>query len=187
MDSKAIYFWRESDNKTGWLSQWYYCPFTDDEDPNIIYDTAEHYMMYHKAMLFNDSDVAAQVLTAKHPRQVKALGRAVSNFDEQIWEENRDSIVLQGNILKFTRAVTEEGFRLATTSKPDGVPFIRGSLKEMLVETGDRELVEASPYDRIWGVGFKPEDAAANRPSWGLNLLGKALMSVREQLRNSTN
>ncbi|TQV93848.1 protein T24A6.7 [Cordyceps javanica] len=177
---EGVYFWRESDPELGWLSQWYYCPFRDDEHPEIIYPTAEHYMMYQKAILFDDNDVGKQILAANHPRKVKALGRKVKGFSDKKWESNRGMIVRKGNILKFTNAVTEEGFRKGTTKD---APPIEGSLKEMLLATGTRELVEASPLDRIWGVGYSPTNAPANRATWGKNLLGKALMEVREALR----
>ena len=139
-------------------------------------------MMYQKAMLFGDAEVAAEILVAEHPRTVKGLGRKVRNFDEKKWVKARDAIVCKGNLLKFTTAVTEEGFRKGTSSKAEDIPLIEGSLKEMLIATGDKEIVEASPYDRIWGVGFTAKDADQNRKRWGLNLLGKALMQVREEL-----
>ncbi|KAJ3476131.1 hypothetical protein NLG97_g9222 [Lecanicillium saksenae] len=178
--SEGVYFWREIDPELGWLSQWYYCPFRDDEEPDRIYPTAEHYMMYQKAILFDDKEVGEEILAADHPRKVKALGRKVKNFSDKKWEHNREKIVRKGNILKFTNAVTEEGFGKGTTE--DCSP-IEGSLKEMLLATGDKELVEASPLDRIWGVGFGPKNAPAKRDKWGKNLLGKALMEVRETLR----
>ncbi|PON27631.1 hypothetical protein TGAM01_v203398 [Trichoderma gamsii] len=183
--SQPIYFWRESDSHTGWLSQWYYFPFKDDKDPEVVYDTAEHYMMYQKAILFNDHITAAQIIQPSlHPRKIKALGRQVANFSEATWNANREAIVRRGNYLKFTNAVTEEGFCLGTSS--DGIPLIKGSLRVTLLGTGERELVEASPFDRIWGVGFKPADAGANRRRWGLNLLGKALMDVRAMFREES-
>ncbi|KAG8412353.1 hypothetical protein J3458_014537 [Metarhizium acridum] len=178
-----VYFWRDADTETGWLSQWYYCPFTDDKNPEIVYDTAEHYMMYHKALLFNDQAVADQVLSAGHPRDAKALGRQVQNFSDETWKKHRTAIVRQGNLLKFTGAVTEKGFRKGTG---DDAPPIDGSLREMLLATGTREIVEASPYDKTWGIGCLAADAERRRAYWGLNLLGKALMEVRWLLREQT-
>ncbi|KND87557.1 Uncharacterized protein TOPH_07832 [Tolypocladium ophioglossoides CBS 100239] len=175
-----LYFWRETDPATGWLSQWYYCPFRDDEDPSRVYDTAEHYMMYHKAMLFNDAAVAAKVLTAGHPRNVKALGRKVANFSEPTWTQHREAIVRRGNALKFTAAVAEDGLRMGSGR---GAPLLDGSLREMLLRTGEREIVEASPYDAIWGIGFTEKAAEGTRAQWGQNLLGRALMEVRKTLR----
>lgn len=89
---------------------------------------------------------------------MKELGRRVRNFEEEKWTAQREVIVRNGTMLKFTNAVTEEGFRKATRAKND-TPLIEDSLKEMLLATGDRLIVEASPYDRIWGVGFGPENA----------------------------
>lgn len=141
-------------------------------------------MMYQKAMLFNDAPVAQDILAASHPRDVKALGRLVANFDDKTWNAHRERIVREGNVLKFTNAVTEEGFRKGTSADEERCAPIEGSLKEMLLATGDREIVEASPRDRIWGVGFGPVNAPKNRSRWGLNLLGKALMEAREILRD---
>ncbi|KAI8164909.1 hypothetical protein K4K49_012158 [Colletotrichum sp. SAR 10_70] len=165
METTPIYFWRETGH-AGYLSQWWMDhPFTlesPDSSP-ITFKTAEHYMMYGKAMLFNDPKVALTILKADHPRKVKALGRKVSGFDEAIWNENRERIVREGSLLKFR-------------SSPE--------LKEKLLGTGERELVEASPMDRIWGIGYSPEKApASDRSRWGLNLLGKVLMEVRAHLR----
>jgi predicted NAD-dependent protein-ADP-ribosyltransferase YbiA (DUF1768 family) len=140
-------------------------------------------MMYHKALLFNDQAVADEILSAGHPRYVKALGRKVENFDEAVWKKHRVAIVRQGNLLKFTTAVTEDGFRKGTG---DHAPLLEGSLRAMLLATGAREIVEASPYDDIWGIGFKEADAERRRSHWGLNLLGRALVEVREMLGRQT-
>lgn len=140
-------------------------------------------MMYHKAMLFKDQEVADQALAAGHPRNVKALGRMVKNFSEETWTEHREDIVRRGNLLKFTNAVTEEGFRKGSGKV---APLLEGSLRDMLLATGDREIVEASPYDNIWGIGFKAADADHVRAQWGTNLLGKALMEVRRNLREKS-
>jgi len=103
------------------------------------------------------------------PAVQKALGRQVSGFDEGVWKANRERIVEEGNWWKFVNG-TGAGEE------------VKG-LKERLMETGERELVEASPRDRIWGIGFGRNNAEANRARWGLNLLGKALVLVRERLR----
>ncbi|KAL7936374.1 DUF1768 domain-containing protein [Trichoderma chlorosporum] len=180
-EAQPVYFWRETDPRTGWLSQWYYCPFKDDKNPPNVYETAEHYMMYQKAILFNDQASAKEILKrGLHPRKIKALGRKVSNFNEDTWNANREAIVRRGNYFKFTNAVAENGFCLGATG---GEPLVGGSLKATLLATGERELVEASPFDAIWGVGYKEADAEACREHWGLNLLGKALMEVRDMLK----
>ncbi|KAL1841589.1 hypothetical protein VTJ49DRAFT_6899 [Mycothermus thermophilus] len=177
--SSPVYFWRDADPLTGYLSQWYPCAFTDDEDPSIVYRTAEHYMMYHKALLFSDTATAQEILTAnQHPRKVKELGRTVGNFSEETWNAHREEIVRKGNLLKFTRPANPD----------DGTWTVAAAggknLRELLLETGDREIVEASPYDRIWGIGFVAGKAEGERERWGLNLLGKALMEVRAELRD---
>ncbi|KAF9871384.1 hypothetical protein CkaCkLH20_11031 [Colletotrichum karsti] len=170
MYTTPIYFWRET-GQGGYLSQWWHAdPFKSASSPDsspITFKTAEHYMMHGKAVLFNDFEIALDILKADHPRKVKALGRKVANFDEKIWNENRERIVLEGSLLKFR-------------SSPE--------LRAQLLATGDRELVEASPMDRIWGIGFSPQKApASDRSRWGLNLLGKILMKVRAQLRDEEN
>jgi len=132
-----------------------------DGEANVTYPTAEHYMMYHKALLFNDGDVAAQILAATTPDEVKALGRQVKDFDEEIWEENRYRIVKEGNILKFTQ---------------------HSDLREKLIATKGKMLAEASPRDRIWGIGYGAKNALANKERWGLNLLGQVLVEVRGEL-----
>ncbi|KIM29083.1 hypothetical protein M408DRAFT_329098 [Serendipita vermifera MAFF 305830] len=119
-------------------------------------------MMYHKAILFDDLGIAEQVLTAPHPADVKKLGQRVQNFNDQKWNANRSEIVRRGNFLKFTQ-------------NPELAAF--------LLSTGDKILVEASPFDRIWGIGYTEENAMANKDNWGLNLLGDALMEVRKQLQ----
>lgn len=141
-------------------------------------------MMYHKAQLFSDATTAAQILSARHPRQVKALGRRVANFDEAAWAAAREAIVRRGNLLKFTRPVVK------VQDDNDEEAAARGGgksrLRERLLATGERELVEASPTDRIWGIGFGEARARAGtvgRERWGLNLLGKVLMEVRGLLR----
>ncbi|KAF6842242.1 hypothetical protein CMUS01_03307 [Colletotrichum musicola] len=165
--STPIYFWRET-GPEGYLSQWWTShPFTSHasspSSPPMTFKTAEHYMMHAKALLFSDPEVALDILKASHPRQVKSLGRRVRNFEEEQWNEERERIVREGNLLKF-RASDE--------------------LRQKLLDTGERELVEASPMDRIWGIGFSPERApGSDRRRWGLNLLGKVLMEVRAVLR----
>lgn len=154
------------------MSQWYAYEMRDGSDSANVYPTAEHYMMYQKAKLFGDDKVAGEVLAGSglHPRKIKTLGRMVVGFDETTWVAERERIVQEGTWLKMTRPAH------------DG----QVNLGELLLATGDRELVEASPYDQVWGVGFRAKDAERNRERWGLNLLGKALMAVRERLREDS-
>ena len=135
-------------------------------------------MMYQKALLFSDPDAASKILSATHPREVKHLGRHVSNFSEPLWLAQREAIVRRGNLLKFTCPVDREDGRWVVRDGRD--------LKAALLGTGERELVEASPTDRIWGIGFGEARAGeVGRQKWGLNLLGKALMVVRGELREA--
>jgi len=138
-------------------------------------------MMYQKALLFSDHTTGAKILAASHPRQVKSLGRQVTPFDEQVWQAQREEIVRRGTIYKFTRAVSEDGLRCGVNSEAPLVAPL--TLKGLLMATGEREIVETSPMDRIWGVGFGAVKAEANRHRWGKNLLGKVLMGVREEFR----
>jgi len=143
------------------FSQWF--PF-DFQENGISYKTAEHYMMAGKAKLFNDNETFEQILKAETPNQAKSLGRKVKNFDVQLWNDHKYEIVKQGNLLKFSQ---HEKF------------------KEFLLSTNDKILVEASPYDTIWGIGMLETNPKAENPSqWnGENLLGFALMEVRDKLR----
>ncbi|KAL1875410.1 hypothetical protein Daus18300_003149 [Diaporthe australafricana] len=168
-DDGPIYFWRETEEPYGWMSQWYAYQMEEGSDGVIVYPTAEHYMMYHKAKLFKDDKIADEVLAGKnlHPRKIKTLGRRVTGFDETTWVAERERIVEEGTWLKMMKPASDK----------------QQNLGELLLDTGDRELVEASPFDRVWGVGFRAKDAENNREHWGLNLLGKALMAVRERLR----
>jgi ribA/ribD-fused uncharacterized protein len=120
-------------------------------------------MMAQKARLFADDDGLAAVLAARSPGAAKAAGRKVRGFDEVRWAQARYSIVVVGNLAKFTQ---------------------HADLREFLTATGRKVLVEASPLDRIWGIGMAATNPAAHRPSaWrGANLLGFALMDVRDQL-----
>jgi len=139
--------------------------------------------MHYKALIFNDHAAAAAALQASSPRAAKAIGRQVKNFSSTIWEQHREAVVRRGNMLKFTRAITEDGFRMGTSDSAQ-LPLLDSSLREMLLRTGQAELVEASPFDCIWGIGFAAEYAPrVARENWGMNLLGKALMEVRRELR----
>ena len=147
----------------GCLSQWWPCRFTVD---GVEYASAEHWMMAAKARLFDDSETLAQILAAKTPPEAKSLGRLVRGFDEQIWTAQRSDLVARGNVAKFGQDPALRGFLLATSG---------------------RVLVEASPRDRVWGIGLGAANEAATDPArWrGLNLLGFALMEARERLAHA--
>lgn len=142
------------------LSQWFSAKF---EIEAIQYRNTEQYMMAQKAKLFGDEEIFQKILQATHPKEMKALGRLVKNYREDLWQQHRFEIVLQGNLAKFSQ-------------NPD--------LKQFLLNTSTRVIVEASPYDKIWGIGLAADDENAEKPlQWkGLNLLGFALMEVRKQL-----
>ncbi|KAI0184370.1 hypothetical protein EV127DRAFT_444399 [Xylaria flabelliformis] len=203
-ESGPIYFWRPGEPTTGFLSQWYASvPFGDrDPESSKIYATAEHYMMHHKALLFNDAEIAEAILAvpAPSPKETKSLGRAVRNFDQAVWERERERIVREGSWCKFNLPVVEEDDdkgkegegegegeereRIWSLGDGEDAPVMRAArFRDVLLATGTRELVEASPFDRIWGVGFGAKEAGKKRGKWGLNLLGKCLMDVREELR----
>ena len=161
-------FWGHTPAKDGsvgapCLSQWWQCSFSEN---GTEYTSAEQYMMAGKACLFGDSEIFKQILEIRDPKYIKALGRKVKNFDTEVWEASRLSIVKQGNLLKFSQ--NEE-------------------LSAFLISTGDKIIVEASPYDRIWGIGMGKENEFAENPlKWrGQNLLGFALMSAREEIRKN--
>ncbi|KAF6225706.1 hypothetical protein HO133_009706 [Letharia lupina] len=163
-----VFFWREFESPYGFLSQWYPSAFTAPSSTGTLpmtFVTAEQYMMYHKAILFDNQDVADEIALEPEPSKQRALGREVKGFDGKKWNAKREKVVEEGNWWKFTQSK-------------------EGDPRKMLLETGDRLLVEASPYDKIWGVGYSAANAAANEGNWGENLLGKALMRVRDRLRS---
>lgn len=163
---KFIFFWGHKPSADGSItkscfSQWWDCKFTVD---GVEYHTAEQYMMAMKAEMFGDKAVQAEIMAAKHPKQFKALGRKVSGFNQEIWDESCCDVVIKGNVAKFSQ---------------------NEDLKAFLLNTNQRVLVEASPYDRIWGIGMGADDPKAENPTlWnGTNFLGFCLMEVRDILR----
>ncbi|MEM7032109.1 MAG: NADAR family protein [Chloroflexota bacterium] len=162
---KYLFFWGHQPHKDGQigkscLSQWWDSSFEID---GILYRTAEHYMMAEKARLFGDEESRQAILNVEHPNEAKRLGRKAKGFDEALWKQHRYEIVVQANVAKFGQ---------------------NEALGTFLTNTQERVLVEASPYDKIWGIGLKEDDPKAQNPEqWaGLNLLGFALMEVRNRL-----
>lgn len=155
-----LFFWGHRGKGAAYLSQWYPSAFQVD---GIRYATAEHYMMAEKARLFGDEAKVEQILANPDPAAAKKLGRAVRSFDAQRWDESSFSIVLRGNLAKFQQNEAERTF---------------------LLSTGDAVLVEASPYDAVWGIGLQRSHPDAAVPArWpGQNRLGFVLMEVRRQL-----
>lgn len=162
---KFLFFWGHKPRPDGQLgssclSQWWPARFEVDGQE---FASAEHYMMWRKALLFGDEGRADAILQARSPAQAKEIGRAVEGFEESTWVANRWEIVVAASVAKFG-------------SDP--------GLRSFLLGTSKRVLVEASPKDRIWGIGLAQVSEFAEVPQrWlGLNLLGFALMEARDRL-----
>jgi ribA/ribD-fused uncharacterized protein len=155
MKDRFIFFW------DGPFSNWHPCEFKVD---GIEYNCSEQYMMAEKARFFGDKGADALIMSSDNPREQKAIGRTVQNFDEKKWNKVAQKIVYKGCYAKFTQ---------------------NPKLKEQLMNTYDAELVEASPTDCIWGIGLKSSDPRAqDRNQWrGTNWLGEVLTSVRDAIR----
>lgn len=143
------------------FSQWYPAGFGTGV---LKYRCMEQYMMAMKARLFGDQAAEQEIMAASEPGKIKALGRRVQNFDEGVWDQFKYAIVCTGNYYKFTQ------------NEP---------LRRFLLKTGDAILAEASPYDRVWGIGMEQNHPDVGNPArWqGENLLGFALMEVRVEIR----
>jgi ribA/ribD-fused uncharacterized protein len=157
-----VYFWGHTGEGIGKhvLSQWYRCSFVVD---GTAYNSAEQFMMAEKARLMGDEDARAKMLASSDPGEIKALGRAVKNYDGALWDRERFDVVVRGNVAKFSNA----------------------PLRAWLLGTGESVLVEASPKDAIWGIGLDEHDERAKDPRrWkGANLLGFAIMNARAALK----
>ena len=159
----AAYFWMPEDKPYGALSHWY--PASTRDNNGNSFPTVEHYMMYHKALVFDDQAVAQEVLSAGSPAEAKKAGRRVHSFDSKKWAAHRESIVFDGNYLKFAQHEV---------------------LRRLLLKTGDKPLVEASPEDKLWGIGYSAEDAPQHLEDWGQNLCGKIIERVRAKLQHAS-
>ena len=166
-DVEYIHFVGHQPSKDGSItkscfSQWWDSEFTDEM--GLYYKTAEQFMMLQKAKLFGDEVSLEKILKSTTPIEAKELGRKVKGFDPESWDRCKFNIVVHGNMLKFSQ---------------------NESLKEFLLSTGDKILVEAAHYDPVWGIGMRANHVNACIPEkWaGENLLGFALMEVREQLK----
>lgn len=162
---KYVMFWGHTpppDGRVGTecFSQWWPVTFTVD---GVEYASAEHFMMAAKARLFGDDEMVPEIIAAPHPGEAKKLGRKVRGFDNETWAEHRFGFVVEGNVAKFGQ-------------NPE--------LRDFLLGTGSRVLVEASPRDLIWGIGLGAKNERAADPAqWrGRNLLGFALMEARQRL-----
>ena len=152
-----IYFW------DGIFCQWSQYTMVEED---ITYYSCEQYMMAKKAKLFNDEKVYDMIMSEEYPSVQKELGRMVSNYNQDVWDKHKFDIVVNANYLKFTQ---------------DEI------LKELLLSTGDKTIVEASPEDTIWGIGLiYYDDRVLDESNWqGENLLGKAIMKVRKILNEN--
>lgn len=151
-----VFFWN------GIYSQWHPSKFVI---AGIEYNCCEQYMMAMKALTFNDQESYDMIMYADNPRDQKAFGRRVKGFDTETWNEVCREFVYQGNLAKFTQNL---------------------KFKDELLKTGDKEIVEASPYDAIWGIGMGVEDPnIMDKSKWkGTNWLGEAIIRVRETINN---
>ena len=165
-DIKVIYFWGHTPNPkkvtAACFSQWYDCYF---EVEGVRYHTTEQFMMASKARLFGDEEVFQEIMTSDSPYDYKKLGRKIRGFEQASWDAKKYEIVVEGNKAKFGQ---------------------NSDIKEFLLSTGDALLAEASPYDDIWGIKLDRETAMKGTvEQWqGENLLGCALMEVRDYLRD---
>ena len=164
-DLKFLFFWGHT-TKPGKItkacfSQWYPCDFEID---GVKYHTTEQWMMAQKAALMHDEETQMEIMSADNPKDYIALGRKVKNFDSQLWDAHKFEIVRRGNIAKFSQ-------------NPELLEFLMG--------TDNAVIVEASPYDHIWGVKLALDNPEIQNPeNWkGENLLGFAIMEVRDLLR----
>jgi hypothetical protein len=148
------------DEPNGFLSNWYKSNFTAD---GITFNSVEQYMMYQKAITFNDQFIANRILESNNVKAIKALGRKVVHYDEKTWSDKRFQVVLRGNYFKFKQ-------------NPE--------LCQMLKNTGNAILAECAVHDKIWGIGLSMSSPNRFYPErWsGQNLLGKALMQIRHIL-----
>lgn len=164
-EKKYLFFWghtEKGDEVTkACLSQWYPSYMVID---NYHYWNVEQYLMAEKARTFADEEALSKIRQTQDPKDIKALGRQVKGYVDEVWVAKRREIALRANTVKF-RTIPQ--------------------LRKFLYETGDAVLVEASPYDRVWGIGYN-QDEAPRIPEerWGENLLGQVLMEVREHLRD---
>ncbi|XP_070564198.1 N-glycosidase YbiA-like [Ptychodera flava] len=153
---KYTFFWKIQSP----FSQWHPATFVVDD---VTYSCAEQYMMHQKAVLFHDEEMAKKILETDKPKAMKAFGRKVKNFDPKLWSDRCRGVVKRGNMAKFSQ---------------------NSDLKAKLFATKPNILVEASPRDRIWGIGLGASNPMAQKKAtWrGKNWLGYTLTEVRDEL-----
>lgn len=163
---KYKFFW------DGIYSNWHKSSFIIVKHPipvielnSLQFNCVEQYMMFCKAVTFNDIEIAENILTESNPRKQKALGRLVKNFDSKKWDEVKYNLVKVGVLAKFVQ---------------------NEDLKQQLLSEDCDLFVEASPFDRVWGIGYDEHDAhVVDEKHWGENLLGKIITEVRDELKSS--
>ena len=160
---EKLFFWGHTEHGSNvtkaCLSNFYPCKF---EFNGKTFNFSEQCFMYQKAILFNDFEIAKQVLNETDVRKIKALGRKVKNFNNELWDKHKEDFMFNACYAKFSQ---------------------NDKLKDFLLSTGNHEIAEASPVDSIWGIGFSSDNAMENIDKWGQNLLGKTLMKVRAVLK----
>lgn len=160
---EKLFFWGHTEHGSNvtkaCLSNFYPCKF---EFNGKTFNFSEQCFMYQKAILFNDFEIAKQVLNETDVRKIKALGRKVKNFNNELRDKHKEDFMFNACYAKFSQ---------------------NDKLKDFLLSTGNHEIVEASPVDNIWGIGFSSDNAMENIDKWGQNLLGKTLMKVRAVLK----
>lgn len=151
---KYKFFW----NSDSYFSNFYKCKFTVN---GITFNCGEQYMMYKKAMLFGDRQIANRIMNESSPAEQKRLGREVRKFDYFVWDKVKKDIVKEGLYHKFTQ---------------------NPKLKEYLIKHKGYVIVESSPYDRIWGIGYQEQNAIDNINNWGQNILGEILTELSQEI-----
>jgi ribA/ribD-fused uncharacterized protein len=151
---KYVFFWGE------WLSNFYPCSIQYDSKE---FKSSEQLFMYLKALFFKDLETAELILKTNTPKEAKKLGRKIKNFDDEAWSKVREDIMFE---------VVEKKF----VQNPNLL------MKLMDSSLNNKIFVEASPFDRIWGIGFDEDHAIQNEVNWGENLLGKVITSLRNML-----
>lgn len=163
MSKTPIFFWRQNEIPFGVFCQWYPSRFTDQN--GVEWQNMEQYIMGMKAELFKDQRSYDRIRRDSTPSKCKAVGRQVANFDEKIWKRKAPLLAYIGNCMKYEQNT---------------------KLRKILLSTRDQPLFEASPIDKIWGIGLDAKSAAECDPDDfpGTNLLGKALVKVRTKLQS---
>ena len=156
---RYVFFWGNSDIYSNWFKSKF-------EMDGIIFENSEQAMMYEKALLMNDQSSANEILKTRNPRVIKELGRAIKPWNQKLWDEQKFDIMVKVLTCKFKDPI----------------------LAKQLLSTGIRIIVEASPYDKIWGIGMSENDEGVeDQSNWkGQNLLGEALMYVRQLITKSS-